>query len=163
MSVSGSGDLERPLRGDPMPQNGDPSASGIGWALPKLRPKPPKRLRPQDDERRGREEDPLTHFDPEPTRTVTGWYAGRHCRWSTDHKRQERFDNPSNAVAVCYELRDLCPRSAKVINIEVAEGEPNPASGSGLGRLPAAERVYQRGHRSSNRRARKYCHRLPRS
>ena len=50
---------------------------------------------------------------------ITGWYAGRNCLWSTDHNRQKRFDNPRDASAVCRELRSLCPRNAKVINIEV--------------------------------------------
>ena len=54
---------------------------------------------------------------------VTGWYAGRNCRWSTHHNRQKRFDNPHEASAVCQELRNLCPRNAAVINIEVAQGD----------------------------------------
>jgi hypothetical protein len=49
---------------------------------------------------------------------ITGWYAGRNCLWSTDHNRQKRFDNPGDASTVCSELRSLCPRNAKVINIE---------------------------------------------
>lgn len=56
---------------------------------------------------------------------ITGWYAGTNLRWSTDHKRQKQFDNPRDAVAVCDELRDLCPRNAEGINIEVTEGDPN--------------------------------------
>ena len=56
---------------------------------------------------------------------ITGWYAGGKCRWSTDHKRQKRFENKRDAGAVCKELRDLFPRSAKVINIEVTEGDRN--------------------------------------
>jgi hypothetical protein len=56
---------------------------------------------------------------------ITGWYAGGSCRWSTDHNRQKRFNNKRDAGAVCEELRDLCPRNAKVINIEVSEGDPN--------------------------------------
>jgi hypothetical protein len=54
---------------------------------------------------------------------ITGWYAGRSCLWSTDHKRQKRFDDPYDASTVCHELRSLCPRNAKVINIEVAQEE----------------------------------------
>ena len=54
---------------------------------------------------------------------ITGWYAGRSCLWSTDHKRQKRFDDPHDASTVCHELRSLCPRNAKVINIEVAQEE----------------------------------------
>ena len=50
---------------------------------------------------------------------ITGWFAGRNCLWSTDHNWQKRFDNPGDARAVCRELRSLCPRNAKVINIEV--------------------------------------------
>jgi hypothetical protein len=52
---------------------------------------------------------------------ITGWYAGRNSLWSTDHKRQTRFDDPHEASTVCHELRSLCPRNAKVINIEVAQ------------------------------------------
>jgi hypothetical protein len=52
---------------------------------------------------------------------ITGWYAGSNCLWSTDHNRQKRFDNPRDASTVCHELRSLCPRNAKVINIEVAQ------------------------------------------
>ena len=54
---------------------------------------------------------------------ITGWYAGRNCLWSTDRNRQKRFDNPRDASTVCRELRSLCPRNAKVINIEVAQEE----------------------------------------
>ena len=52
---------------------------------------------------------------------ITGWYAGRNCLWSTDHKRQKRFDDRHDASAVRHELRSLCPRNAKVISIEVAQ------------------------------------------
>jgi hypothetical protein len=38
---------------------------------------------------------------------LTGWYAGRNCRWSTDRQRQIRFDNSDDASAVCQELRGL--------------------------------------------------------
>ena len=57
---------------------------------------------------------------------ITGWYAGRNCLWSTDHNRQKRFDNPRDASTVCHELRSLCPRNAKVINIEVTRERPSP-------------------------------------
>jgi hypothetical protein len=30
---------------------------------------------------------------------VTGWYAGRNCRWSTDRQRQKRFDNRDDATS----------------------------------------------------------------
>ena len=55
---------------------------------------------------------------------VTGWYAGRNCRWSTDHNRQKRFYDQHEASAVCQELRNLCPRNAVVIQIEVAQDDP---------------------------------------
>jgi hypothetical protein len=55
---------------------------------------------------------------------ITGWYAGGDCRWSTDQKRQKLFDNKHTARGVCDELRSLCPRNAKVINIEVAGDDP---------------------------------------
>ena len=76
---------------------------------------------------------------------ITGWYAGRNTRWSTDHTRQKRFHSKREAGAIWDELRGLYPRNAKVINIEVAEGGPNPASGIRLERLPVAERVYEEG------------------
>ena len=50
---------------------------------------------------------------------ITGWYAGKNCVWSADRTRQKRFGNSQDASAVCRELRSLCPRNAKVINIEV--------------------------------------------
>jgi hypothetical protein len=34
------------------------------------------------------------------------------------------FDNKHDAEAVCRELRSLCPRNAKVINIEDARDDP---------------------------------------
>jgi hypothetical protein len=55
--------------------------------------------------------------------TITGWYAGRNTRWSTDQTRQKRFDNRRDSSAVCDELRDLCPRNAPVINIELAQDD----------------------------------------
>ena len=61
--------------------------------------------------------------------TVTGWYAGRNCRWSTDRQRQIRFDNPDDASAACQELRSLCPRNASVINIELAQNDPHVGVG----------------------------------
>jgi len=61
---------------------------------------------------------------------ITGWYIGGNCRWSTDHKRQKRFENKRDAGAVCKELRDLCPRNAKVINIEATAGAQNLAGSS---------------------------------
>jgi hypothetical protein len=51
---------------------------------------------------------------------ITGWYDGSDSRWSTDHKRQKVFDKKRDAVPVSQELRKLCPRNAKVINVEAA-------------------------------------------
>ena len=59
--------------------------------------------------------------------TITGWYDGSDSRWSTDHKRQKLFDEKGAARPVCQELRKLCPRNAKVINVEDA----NPLRGAG--------------------------------
>jgi hypothetical protein len=59
------------------------------------------------------------------TRIITGWHADGACRWSTDHRRQKLFDNKYHAGAVCRELRNLCPRNAEVINMEVAQGDPS--------------------------------------
>jgi hypothetical protein len=51
---------------------------------------------------------------------ITGWYDGSDSRWSTDHKRQKLFDKQADARAVCQELRERCPRNAKLINVEAA-------------------------------------------
>ena len=50
--------------------------------------------------------------------SITGWYDGSHSGWSTDQKRQRLFDKKGDARPVCQDLRKLCPRNAKVINIE---------------------------------------------
>ena len=50
--------------------------------------------------------------------TITGWYDGSHCRWSTDHKRRRLFHHKHEAKPIREELRSLCPRNAKVINVE---------------------------------------------
>ena len=50
--------------------------------------------------------------------SVAGWYDGSDSRWSTDHKRRKLFDKKSDASPVCQELRELCPRNAKVIDVE---------------------------------------------
>jgi hypothetical protein len=55
--------------------------------------------------------------------SITGWYVGGPCRWSTDHKRQKLFDQERAAEPICRELRNLCPRSAEFINIEAVRGE----------------------------------------
>jgi hypothetical protein len=57
--------------------------------------------------------------------TITGWYDGSNGRWSTDHKRQKLFDKRHDATPVCHQLRSLCPRNAKAINIEVERDEPS--------------------------------------
>jgi hypothetical protein len=57
---------------------------------------------------------------------ITGWYVGSNGRWSTDHKRQKLFDKKRDARPVCNQLRSLCPRNAKVINVEAVPGEPSP-------------------------------------
>src|SRR5438270_9588764 len=67
---------------------------------------------------------------------VTGWYAGRNCRWSTDRQCQIRFDNPDDASAVCQELRGLGPRNANVINIELAQDDPHVGVGPPKSRTP---------------------------
>jgi hypothetical protein len=72
---------------------------------------------------------------------ITGWYVGGSCRWSTDHKRLRRFENKRDAGALCEELRDLCPRNAKVINIEVTEGDPNLAGSSRRERVESSRAV----------------------
>jgi hypothetical protein len=55
---------------------------------------------------------------------ITGWYDGSNSRWSTDHKRQKLFYEKHDARAVCHELRSLCPRNAKVINVEAEQDNP---------------------------------------
>ena len=56
---------------------------------------------------------------------ITGWYDGSNSRWSTDHKRQKLFDKQRDVRPVCHELRSLCPRNAKVINIEAEQDDPS--------------------------------------
>lgn len=56
---------------------------------------------------------------------ITGWYDGSDSRWSTDNKRQKLFAKKSDATPTCDELRILCPRSAKVINIEAVQDDPS--------------------------------------
>ena len=76
-----------------------------------------------------------------PDARVTGWYAGRNCRWSTDHKRHKRFNNQQDASAVCQELRSLCPRNAKVINVEVAQEDFHLGARANAQILPLAARA----------------------
>jgi len=52
---------------------------------------------------------------------ITGWYDGSGSRWSTDQKRQSLFGKMRDARPVCLELRTLCPRNAKFINVEAAQ------------------------------------------
>jgi hypothetical protein len=69
---------------------------------------------------------------------ITGWYDGSESRWSTDHKRQNLFDKKRDARSVCLELRRLCPRNAKFINIEAAHNvalEGGPSDPRDLGQL----------------------------
>jgi hypothetical protein len=49
---------------------------------------------------------------------ITGWYDGTNSRWSTDHARQKLFYNKYKANLIRDELRSVCPRNAKVINVE---------------------------------------------
>jgi hypothetical protein len=56
--------------------------------------------------------------------TIAAWYDGSDSRWSTDRQRQKLFDNRRDAKPLCQELRNLCPRNAKVINIEVEQDNP---------------------------------------
>jgi hypothetical protein len=55
---------------------------------------------------------------------ISGWYDGSESRWSTDHKRQNLFHKKRDATLVCLELRKLCPRNAKFINVEAAYNVP---------------------------------------
>jgi len=50
--------------------------------------------------------------------TITGWYDGSGSKWSTDHRRRRLFGNKHEAKSIREELRRLCPRNAKVINVE---------------------------------------------
>jgi hypothetical protein len=54
---------------------------------------------------------------------ITGWYVDNLGGWSTDHKRQRLFDQRHDARPVCHKLRNLFPRNAKFINIEVARDD----------------------------------------
>jgi hypothetical protein len=59
--------------------------------------------------------------------TITGWYDGSRSRWSTDHKRRSLFDNKHEAKSIREELRSLCPRNAKVIDLEPEQIDDNGA------------------------------------
>ena len=59
--------------------------------------------------------------------TITGWYDGSRSRWSTDHKRRRLFHNKHEAKSIRGELRSLCPRNAKVINVEAEQVDDNGA------------------------------------
>jgi hypothetical protein len=54
-----------------------------------------------------------------------GWYDGSNNRWCTDYTRQTLFKKKSDAKLICDELRRLCPRNAKVINIEPEQVGPS--------------------------------------
>ena len=54
---------------------------------------------------------------------ITGWYDGTNSRWSTDHARQKLFYNKYKAKLIRDELRNLCPRNAKVINVEPEQSD----------------------------------------
>src|ERR1700760_197905 len=54
-----------------------------------------------------------------------GWYDGSNYRWSTDYTRQVLFQKKTDAKLICDELRSLCPRNAKVINIEPEQVGPS--------------------------------------
>ena len=54
---------------------------------------------------------------------IVGWHQDSDGRWTTDHNRQRVFDKKSDARPVCQELRRLCPRNAKVINIEAQKDD----------------------------------------
>jgi hypothetical protein len=60
---------------------------------------------------------------------ITSWYDGSASRWSTDHKRQKLFDKKRDAGPICRELRKLCPRNAKFINVEAAYNAALEAGG----------------------------------
>ena len=64
-------------------------------------------------------------FRSRPDARITGWYDGSHSRWSTDRNRHKVFEKKRDARAVCHELRSLCPRNAKVINIEAEQEDPS--------------------------------------
>ena len=61
---------------------------------------------------------------------ITGWYDGSDSRWSTDYKRHKLFDKKRDARPVCDELRNRCPRNAKVINVEAEQNDPSFDGGS---------------------------------
>ena len=59
---------------------------------------------------------------------ITGWYDGSCGRWSTDHKRRQLFEKKRDADRARQELCELCPRNAKLINIEPADTSADSAS-----------------------------------
>jgi hypothetical protein len=64
--------------------------------------------------------------------TVTGWYDGSRSRWSTDQMRQRLFDKKHEAKSIRDELRSLCPRNAKVINVELEKAVADREGFSGF-------------------------------
>jgi hypothetical protein len=56
-------------------------------------------------------------------RRITGWYTGSNSWWSTDHTRRKVFHNKHDARTVCYELRGLCRRNAKVFEIAIVQDD----------------------------------------
>jgi hypothetical protein len=58
---------------------------------------------------------------PAVTLAPDGWPEFRASR----ARRRKLFDNKYYAGVVCRELRNLCPRNAEVINIEVAQDDPS--------------------------------------
>jgi hypothetical protein len=57
--------------------------------------------------------------------SITGWYDG--SKWSTDHKRRRLFDRKHEAKSIREELRRLCPRNVRVINVEPERVDDNGA------------------------------------
>ena len=63
--------------------------------------------------------------------TITGWYDGSRSKWSTDHRRRRLFDHKHEAKSTRAELRSLCPRNAKVINVEPEVDDDGARIGKG--------------------------------
>jgi hypothetical protein len=76
---------------------------------------------------------------------ITGWYDGSDSRWSTDPKRQNLFDKKRDARPTCRELRKLCPRNAKFINVEAAH---NVVLEGGPGGTPPTSAEFKKDRRA---------------
>jgi hypothetical protein len=93
-------------------------------------PKDPKRAENEGDPEQQASTGAVWELPSQPTRSFV-WGARR----SSSCQLQKQFDNRDDAGAVCEELRNLCPRNANVINIELAQDEAHVGVASAKSRI----------------------------